>query len=246
MYFLAEKMSNVIGIVYIVYNINNLEKYYIGQTRFDKEHIRSKLKFDAIHKRQKQHMKDSLLRNSETRFHRAIRKTPHDWYFEVLEYCRLNELNEKEQFYIKKFDSYKSGYNSTSGGQSGYNATLTAEHKRNISTGIRTSMKYRHGMKNRNFFGKNNPFYGKTHSKKFKNYISKRNKTLMRGNQYTKGMKFYNNGEKETCCFENNVPIGFVIGRLKRKWITNGKINTQILIHLPIPEGFYIGRIKKG
>lgn len=37
--------------------------------------------------------------------------------FEILEECGLDELNEKEQFYIKKYDSYKTGYNQTIGGQ---------------------------------------------------------------------------------------------------------------------------------
>lgn len=37
--------------------------------------------------------------------------------FEILEECSISELNEKEQYYIKKYDTYKNGYNSTLGGQ---------------------------------------------------------------------------------------------------------------------------------
>lgn len=39
--------------------------------------------------------------------------------FEILEECNISELNEKEKFYIKKYNSYFEGYNATTGGQNG-------------------------------------------------------------------------------------------------------------------------------
>lgn len=36
--------------------------------------------------------------------------------FEVLEECDQAKLNEREAYYIKKYDSYQSGYNETEGG----------------------------------------------------------------------------------------------------------------------------------
>lgn len=39
--------------------------------------------------------------------------------FEVIEECRPEELDEKEIFYIEKFDSYNHGYNQTKGGSAG-------------------------------------------------------------------------------------------------------------------------------
>lgn len=41
-----------------------------------------------------------------------------NFYFEVLEECPISELCEKEQYYIDKYDTYKNGYNMTSGGES--------------------------------------------------------------------------------------------------------------------------------
>lgn len=37
--------------------------------------------------------------------------------FEILEECPIEELSEKEIFYIQKFNSYNNGYNLTSGGE---------------------------------------------------------------------------------------------------------------------------------
>lgn len=39
--------------------------------------------------------------------------------FEILEICKISELNKKEKFYINKYDSYFNGYNETTGGNSG-------------------------------------------------------------------------------------------------------------------------------
>ena len=37
--------------------------------------------------------------------------------FEILEECSIQELGEKEKYYITKYDTYKSGYNMTTGGE---------------------------------------------------------------------------------------------------------------------------------
>ena len=39
--------------------------------------------------------------------------------FEVIEECSCGELDEKEQYYISKYDTYNNGYNQTLGGSSG-------------------------------------------------------------------------------------------------------------------------------
>lgn len=49
--------------------------------------------------------------------------------FEILEECNQEELNEKEKYYIKLFDSYKNGYNQTEGGESsGYIIKISNEN----------------------------------------------------------------------------------------------------------------------
>lgn len=51
--------------------------------------------------------------------YKAIREYGlHNFSFEVLEVCPVELLDEKERFYIDKFDSYKNGYNQTLGGHS--------------------------------------------------------------------------------------------------------------------------------
>lgn len=48
---------------------------------------------------------------------RAIRETGEENFtFEILELCSLEELSQKEQYYIKKFNSFNNGYNCNEGG----------------------------------------------------------------------------------------------------------------------------------
>lgn len=49
--------------------------------------------------------------------YRAIRKYGvNNFVFEIIELCDVSELNEKEIYYIGKFNAYESGYNMTIGG----------------------------------------------------------------------------------------------------------------------------------
>ena len=99
----------MIGIYKITNKINN--KIYIGKSinieQRWKEHIR--------------HSKNTFSRKKPP-IHRAINKYgKENFYYEILEVCNIDELVEKEIFYIKKFDSTnkKIGYNLTPGGDSG-------------------------------------------------------------------------------------------------------------------------------
>lgn len=88
------------GFIYKVTNkVNN--KVYIGQTRY------------TVEFRWKQH----IHKQDNCHFHNAIRKWGIDNFIvETLEKCDVDLLNSREIFYIAKYDSYKSGYNSTIGG----------------------------------------------------------------------------------------------------------------------------------
>lgn len=88
------------GIIYKITNKVN-GKSYIGQTRYTLE----------FRWRQHLHKKDN------TYFHNAIRKYgAENFSLEVLEECPYFNLNEREIFYIAKYDSFNSGYNLTIGG----------------------------------------------------------------------------------------------------------------------------------
>lgn len=88
------------GIIYKITNKVN-GKSYIGQTRYTIE----------FRWKQHQHKKDN------TYFHNAIHKYGVDNFnIEILEECNIEELNQKEIFYIAKYDTFKNGYNLTIGG----------------------------------------------------------------------------------------------------------------------------------
>ena len=90
------------GSIYIIKNKAN-DKVYIGQTIQD------------LNVRFLNHKMAS--RNEDTKFYRAIRKYGEDvFYIELLEEVPDELLDEREQYWIKEYDSYYHGYNSTLGG----------------------------------------------------------------------------------------------------------------------------------
>lgn len=96
------------GIYKITNNVNN--KIYIGQSiNIEKRWQHHKL--EANNKNQNQY--NYLI-------HRAFRKYGiKNFSFEIIEECLSNELNDKEKYWIKYYNSYKNGYNMTAGGDTG-------------------------------------------------------------------------------------------------------------------------------
>lgn len=103
----------------IIYCITNLvnNKKYVGQTRY------------SLENRWKQHLQDSKT-ILDRKLYRAIRKYGKESFkLEVLCNCSsLEELNEKETYYIKLFDTVKNGYNHGYGGD---NNVMDAEDIKN-------------------------------------------------------------------------------------------------------------------
>lgn len=92
------------GCIYIIKNeINDL--VYIGQTML------------GIDKRWKDHIKASK-RKTENKFYKAINTLGiENFHIETLEEdIPLGEIDDKERFYIQKYNSFERGYNSTKGG----------------------------------------------------------------------------------------------------------------------------------
>ena len=99
------------GYIYKITNKVN-GKSYIGQTRYTIE----------FRWRQHIHKKDN------TYFHNAIKKYGVDNFIvEKLEECNIEDLNEKEIYYIAKYNTFKDGYNLTIGGDG--NRTLLLDDK---------------------------------------------------------------------------------------------------------------------
>lgn len=118
----------MIGIYKITNNING--KVYVGQS-------------NNIHKRWNQHTsKYEWNRNSDKPLYKAFSKYGlQNFTFSVLEECSLEELDKKEEYWIKKLNSlvHHNGYNIRSGGEGnrGENHSrhkLTEEDVRDIRT----------------------------------------------------------------------------------------------------------------
>lgn len=92
------------GIIYIIKNRIN-DKVYVGQTT------------QSLQERYNKHLSDAKYKN--THLYRAMRKYGADnFYCEVLEdNLSIEQLDQQETYWIKFYDSYKNGYNSTLGGQ---------------------------------------------------------------------------------------------------------------------------------
>lgn len=139
----------------IIYKATNKVngKIYIGQSSH------------SLEWRMRKHKQDS--QKEDTYFYRAIRKYGFDNFeWEVIDDTATTheELNELEKFYIKQYESFDNknkGYNSTSGGDYGYE--ITEEEKQNRS--LRAQ-------------GKNNPMYGKPGTWKGKKFSEEHKKHL--------------------------------------------------------------------
>lgn len=104
------------GIYKITNNINN--KCYIGQSI-------------DIHRRWNAHKRQVV----DNHLCRAFKKHGiENFSFEIIEECTINELNEKEKYWIQYYDSYRNGYNETTGGDgvSGCGMKLTLEQVEQI------------------------------------------------------------------------------------------------------------------
>ena len=76
---------------------------------------------------------DHFTRKDDTPFHIDLQKYgKENFETEILEECKIEELNSKERFYIEKYESFgDKGYNLNNGGNS--NPVFTEERKQNIS-----------------------------------------------------------------------------------------------------------------
>ena len=115
-----------------IYKISNTinNKLYIGQT------------VGSIEARFKRHINDAMSNNLDTHLARAIRKYgPDNFSITLVEEVENYEcLNEREQYWISYYDSYKSGYNETIGGDGGNTYSVkTNEELNNIKLKIRNS-----------------------------------------------------------------------------------------------------------
>lgn len=93
------------------------------------------------------------------------------------------EAGKIERQLIAEYDSRNpdKGYNELEGGTFGYTFSHTEETKKKISesSSQRWSDETQHTLMSERMSGKNNPFYGKTHSDEVRKIISEKNKQLL-------------------------------------------------------------------
>ena len=100
--------------------ISPSEKIYIGQSR-NLEHRKSE--FESIKK---------IYTSKNSAIDLARQKYPDfsKWKYCVLEECKEEVLNERERYYIEKYNSFHNGYNSNDGGNFDNSAVVLAAKKR--------------------------------------------------------------------------------------------------------------------
>jgi len=105
----------------LIYSITNTinNKRYIGQTIHSKEY------------RWYRHCYMSAYEDEDNHFHRAIQKYGPDVFIieTIEEISDISLLNEREVFWITYFDTFKNGYNSTTGGDNGKILSQEARNK---------------------------------------------------------------------------------------------------------------------
>lgn len=151
-------------IIYKATNIIN-GKAYIGQT------------ICSLSKRSCNHISDAMTNKDKIYFHRAIRKHgKENFRWEIIAECGSHEkLNGLELFFIQKYNTFVSGYNRTSGGKGKPGYKYSDEVKKRMS---------------RMNSGRNNPNYGKHHTKEAKEKIAKANKGRLVGKKHPLARKY--------------------------------------------------------
>lgn len=96
------------GFIYIITNSIN-DKVYIGQT------------IQSLKDRWYEHCRKGCSKNeADMHIKRAILKYgKENFRIKELEKCKVEDLDEREIYYISLYDSYVKGYNNTKGGKSG-------------------------------------------------------------------------------------------------------------------------------
>lgn len=169
-------MDKCYGIIYKATNKIN-GKMYIGQT------------IHSLDKRMRAHISKTLNNGDDFYFHKAIRKySQENFTWKIIVECySKKELNKVEIETIKEYNTFKSGYNLTLGG----NGNGGFKHSEKTKKKISVARKGKYGKR-----GKDHPNFGKTHTEETKKKISeaeKGEKNHMygkRGNKSPKAKKY--------------------------------------------------------
>ena len=146
-FYYKEIDSLTCGIYKITNNVNG--KMYIGQSINIEQRWVEHLRELNGNKHYNQHLQNSWNKYGESNFK-----------FDIVEECIRNDLNNKERYWIAMYDTQnkRCGFNISNGGVQG--CSVSEETRKKLSDS-------RIGR----FTGKDNPFYGKTHSDEVKERV---------------------------------------------------------------------------
>lgn len=128
------KMENECGIYKIVNKVNG--KIYVGQT----SNIKKRCKAHLVKLKNEKHC-NSYLQNAWNKYGEK------NVIFESIEICNVDDLNNREIFWIKKMDSFENGYNLTLGGEGNRGYVVPTESREKMSK-AKKGKQYRLGCTN--------------------------------------------------------------------------------------------------
>ncbi len=123
--------------IYIIQNLQN-GKVYIGQSLYIERRVRHHKRALRTNAHRNQHLQHAWNKYGEDAFE-----------FSIIELCQADYLNDREMFWIKHYDAFKSGYNCNLGGDGNHGYVMSEESKRKMIANLP------------DVSGKNNPMYGK-------------------------------------------------------------------------------------
>ena len=112
--------------IYKITNITNM-KCYIGQS------------VDIDHRIKVHKFKLSKGYYGDSHFQRAYNKDPNSFKFEIIEECKIDQLDDREIYWIDFYRAYDKGfgYNNTLGGKSIRGYKFTNEQKQKLGDSLR-------------------------------------------------------------------------------------------------------------
>ena len=152
-------MGDELGKVYLITNKVN-DKRYVGITT------------KKLRRRFNKHVRDN-----EFFLGKAIKKYgKENFKIELIEKVNIDKLNDREIYWIKKYNTFKGkDYNATAGGCGLKGMKHTEETKQKISNSQKGNFKGKDNpMYGADLSGDNNPMYGKKHKKETKQKISQK------------------------------------------------------------------------